>query len=47
LAPSWADCDAAEAAFDAAKVEVVVLSAQIQAAKIAINLARVTLGYTA
>ena len=34
------------ATLDAAKAEVVALDAQIQAAKIAVNLARVTLGYT-
>jgi macrolide-specific efflux system membrane fusion protein len=43
---SRADYDAAEAAFDTAQAEVVALDAQIRAAKIAVDLARVTLGYT-
>ena len=43
---SRADYDAAEAAFDTAQAEVVALDAQIRAAQIAVDLARVTLGYT-
>jgi macrolide-specific efflux system membrane fusion protein len=43
---SRADYDAAEAANDGAKADVVALDAQIRAASIAVELARVTLGYT-
>jgi macrolide-specific efflux system membrane fusion protein len=43
---SRADYDAAEAAFDGAQADVVALDAQIRAAQIAVNLARVSLGYT-
>ena len=43
---SRADYDAAEAASDGAKADVVALDAQIRAASIAVELARVTLGYT-
>jgi macrolide-specific efflux system membrane fusion protein len=43
---SRADYDAAEAAFDGAKADVAALDAQIRSAKTAVDLARVTLGYT-
>jgi macrolide-specific efflux system membrane fusion protein len=43
---SRADFDAAEAAYDGAKADVVALDAQIRAASIAMDLARVTLAYT-
>jgi macrolide-specific efflux system membrane fusion protein len=43
---SRADYDAAEAASDGAKADVVALDAQIRAAAIAVELARVTLSYT-
>jgi membrane fusion protein, macrolide-specific efflux system len=43
---SRADYDAAEAASEGAKADVVALDAQIRAASIAVELARVTLGYT-
>jgi macrolide-specific efflux system membrane fusion protein len=43
---SRADYDAAEAASDGAKADVVALDAQIRASTIAVELARVTLGYT-
>src|SRR5262249_17426683 len=43
---SRADYDAAEAAFDGAKADVVALDAQIRAQTIAVELARVSLGYT-
>jgi macrolide-specific efflux system membrane fusion protein len=43
---SRADYDAAEAAFDGAKADVVALDAQIRAQTIAVELAHVSLGYT-
>jgi membrane fusion protein, macrolide-specific efflux system len=43
---SRADYDAAEAAYDGAKADVVALDAQIRAASISVELARVTMGYT-
>ncbi len=43
---SRADYDAAEAAYEGAKADVFALDAQIRAAAIAVDLARVTLGYT-
>ncbi len=45
-ASSQADYEAAEAAYEGAKAEVAVLDAQIKSATTAVNLARVTLGYT-
>lgn len=43
---SRADYDAAEAAYDGAKADVAALDAQIRAQTIAVELARVALGYT-
>jgi macrolide-specific efflux system membrane fusion protein len=43
---SRADYDAAEAAYNVAKADVLALDAQIRAASIAVDLARVTLSYT-
>jgi macrolide-specific efflux system membrane fusion protein len=45
-ASSQADYEAAEAAYNGAKADVAALDAQIRAASIAVDLARVTLGYT-
>lgn len=45
-ASSQADYEAAEAAYEGAKAQVAVLDAEIQSATTAVNLARVTLGYT-